>query len=809
MDLRVALRPLLFLVLTLVYVDISAAQAPFEADFQVVTDLGLGYVQQSETATGLIRRLDPTGPGSPKGVAVDQATKDVYYTDNSDRKVKVLRWATKTVEIIFDAGAVSPQAYLRGVAVDMGRGVVYYADTNTSKIVEVTVATKATRDVQTGIIAHSLVFDKANKKLYWSQTGSKIGIYSCSSTDANPASTGVVTENIVNPSGLDIDFVEGKLYWVERDLHSIECMYLNGTGRKQIRKEVYWKGPFHGLSVTTNFVFFVEENHNALRGFERHTNEFHQYPEQTFENMYDTASSNDNKDLCMRNFKKCSTGPGCVYINYICDGEPDCMDGSDEGALCTGGKKAFLTNKYLVVADDSHSSLFQVDPVSGAIVYLPTDDLTMPWTVAVNQYTGDIYFADDAEGKIAVLSASTWNTTTVKKFENEIASFGSLCLDADANILYFTMNEAPGYIAQIDLKDNSLKFIYKATASSVILPRTGLFLDKGARKLYWSDSALHGIYTISVDTAGAQPVKVLGGIDDPDGFYVDFKKQEMFWANSNTSSIDHSPLDGSNVGTIRQLPKGDGRQFRSLTVDDTYIYYTDTLSSSVNRVNRATKAVEVYADQGFASLSAIRYVEIMKTSTTAGPITMPTGPTGQSTLKSGSSGPSMQSGGPSGPSTQGGGPTGGGPSGPSTQGGGPSGASTQGGPTGGGPSGPSTQGAGPSGPSTNAGGPTGPQGSTAPGPSGGSTMGGSQTNAPGDGGSSTKIPAIVIPIAVFVGATIILFVAYMCSRSAVSSVGMASASAGAGMGGYNPYGQGNFGGGGARRNQPNYGYRLA
>ena len=104
--------------------------------------------------------------------------------------------------------------------------------------------------------------------MFWSNIGSTKAIQ-VSSMDGNDVRT-VVDRNIGNVSGLTLDRIQGRIYWIDHGIKSIETCSYNGMNRFTLyRNDRLIQSPF-SLILFEDHLYWIDTKLFALRAMERH-----------------------------------------------------------------------------------------------------------------------------------------------------------------------------------------------------------------------------------------------------------------------------------------------------------------------------------------------------------------------------------------------------------------------------------------------------------------------------------------------------------------------------------------------------------
>ncbi|XP_013386084.1 nidogen-1 isoform X2 [Lingula anatina] len=147
--------------------------------------------------------------GSPEGVAVDWVSRNMYWSDSALDRIEVARLDGSYRKTLFKTGLVNP----RGIAVDPARGNMYWADWNRREP-KIEVAN----------------MDGTNRRIF-------------------------VQDNLLLPNGLTMDYSSQQLCWGDAGTQRVECMRIDGVGRRTIYGLASY--PF-GLASTDTTIYWTD-----------------------------------------------------------------------------------------------------------------------------------------------------------------------------------------------------------------------------------------------------------------------------------------------------------------------------------------------------------------------------------------------------------------------------------------------------------------------------------------------------------------------------------------------------------------------
>jgi len=302
------------------------------------------------------------------GVDFDFATKRIFFSDISTNEVGMIHLNGSDKRILA-SGLRTPD----GIAYDWLARKIYWTDAQENTISRVGISHNTTIEV---VLAEGLdepraiVLSPCDRALYWSDWGEKPYIKRATIDGVKPVM--VVESGLGWPNGLSLDYSESRIYWADALTDRIESAQLNGEDRKVIisgiphvfgiavfGQYIYWTdwvtrsvkraGKFSGGNPVVlidsldaqpmDIKIFSSERHNCSAN-------------PCFDNggCSHTCSIQNGQRLCAcpQNLKliddfrcvalnstcgsqqfPCTNGE-CKRLLFVCDGDRDCSDASDE-----------------------------------------------------------------------------------------------------------------------------------------------------------------------------------------------------------------------------------------------------------------------------------------------------------------------------------------------------------------------------------------------------------------------------------------------------------------------------------------------
>ncbi|KAH9508596.1 hypothetical protein Btru_052121 [Bulinus truncatus] len=156
---------------------------------------------------------------------------------------------------------------VNGMAIDLRRSMIFYSDTLNRYIVQ-----QATNNGFTSTYAvntdqlRSLAVDTNTGEVYYASGGLHPRIEKFKYIGPNTTSV-LITNAIVNPFGIAIDYKAKLLYFCDAGTHTIEVMNTDGTNRKVLFTD--FSSQLSGLSITSQYIFYTDLNKRHIMRLNR------------------------------------------------------------------------------------------------------------------------------------------------------------------------------------------------------------------------------------------------------------------------------------------------------------------------------------------------------------------------------------------------------------------------------------------------------------------------------------------------------------------------------------------------------------
>ncbi|XP_069077783.1 low-density lipoprotein receptor-related protein 4 isoform X3 [Pleurodeles waltl] len=528
-------------------------------------------------------------------VALDWDAKDefVYWTDITTDSINRARWDGSGQQVVVDSSLESPA----GLAMDWVTNKLYWTDAGTDRI-EVSNTDGSMRTVliwENLDRPRDIVVDPVGGFMYWTDWGASPKIERAG-MDASGRIV-IISSNLTWPNGLAIDYEAERLYWTDAGTKSIEFSNLDGSDRRVLIGSNL-PHPF-GLTLYGDRIYWTDWQSKSIESADRKTGLQRRTLRENLENLMDIHVFHRHRSpvptACHINNGGCSHL--CLLAPLPKGHSCTCPTGVSlqaDGQTCFHGM-----SRFLVFARRTDIRAVSLDIPYFADVVIPVN-VTMKNTIAigVDPEEGKVYWADST---IRIISRGNLDGSQ----NEDIISTGlmttdGLAVDAIGRKLYWT--DTGTNRIEVGNLDGSMRrvLIWEKLDS----PRAiALYHEMGY--MYWSDWGENAKLERSGMDGSNREVLISNNLGWPNGLAVDKAGAQLLWADAHTERIETADLNGGNRHTLVspvQHPYG-------LTLLDSYIYWTDWQTRSIQRADKSTGGNMIVVCSNLPGLMDIQAVD--------------------------------------------------------------------------------------------------------------------------------------------------------------------------------------------------------
>ncbi|CAB3370017.1 Hypothetical predicted protein [Cloeon dipterum] len=491
--------------------------------------------------------------GIENATALDFVLRDlkIYWTDVQMKAIFKAYMNGSNVEKIIEYGLDQPE----GLAVDWVAHNIYWVDTG-KKTIEVSRLDGSSRRVlvwENIDEPRSLALNPRDGYMYWSDWR-KPGRIERTFMDGSIRET--ILNNIGRTNGLTVDFVDNLLFWAALDTSAIECSELSGRNKRVIIN-TDMKTPF-GLTQYQDFVYWTDwitgeiSRANKKTGLNR--TKIHEKLERVTDIHIFHASRQSDWNQCEVSNGKCShlclvqpeqessalkarTAYVCscpthyTLVNNTCVPPLNFLLYSQKNAIVRLSPNQYeypfvqmpipsLRNVRALEFDPLSQWIYWVDGKNPTIkkvlsngknltFVIPPEEKTFPFDLAVDPYSGFIFWTCSESNSINVTRSDGIYVGTVVKVENEKPRY--LAIHSKRGLLFWTDHGSVPRIKRARLDGHNTLVI--ATGLNNL---TGLAVDSEADLIFYA----YQEFIFSNDLVGSKPYQLASGIHQLAGLAV-------------------------------------------------------------------------------------------------------------------------------------------------------------------------------------------------------------------------------------------------------------------------------------------------
>ncbi|KAL8625703.1 hypothetical protein ACOMHN_043978 [Nucella lapillus] len=189
----------------------------------------------------------------------------VYWTDVTKEEIKRVNLKMNTIETVASQNVSTPD----GLAVDWVHGHLYWTDTGLDHI-EVSTLNGDMRSVliQDGLDEpRAIALHPSKGLMFWTDWGYSPKIESAGMNGKSRKT--IISEEIIWPNGLTIDYVDDRLYWIDAKTHQIGSSDLDGLNRRMILRGHQYLGHPFSITVFEDFLYWSDWPSESIRRYNK------------------------------------------------------------------------------------------------------------------------------------------------------------------------------------------------------------------------------------------------------------------------------------------------------------------------------------------------------------------------------------------------------------------------------------------------------------------------------------------------------------------------------------------------------------
>ncbi|CAB0020575.1 unnamed protein product, partial [Nesidiocoris tenuis] len=443
---------------------------------------------------------------------------------------------------------------------------------------------------------HGIALDPTKGYMFFTKWGTVRPMLERAQLDGTERKT-LVSEKIVYPYGITVDYAVQHVYWVDTYLDFIERIDYDGRNRKTVRKGypvinnrssflLFGKGRpgmIKGIPMTPNLKPGPSEEATVpVTNLNRPTTLDYHVASQY---IYWADQHPYVKKLMIR-----SNESKCIHNSQVCDGEADCSDGSDELVAPKGPCSVWARISSATMASAFRLTIAATETTTVATVAMKK---TANSSVAVSSSTVRRCRPAFPKAKSATMSS-------IAKEER------MRCRDTLRDLQQSSRDQVRG---SEDVQCSSFDFKFEKHHSPGFPPYAdhGLYLLDGCHRrenlsriahsrllLFWTDwDALAPRIESSAMTGEHRKVIVqISQISNgawPNGLTLDYTTLRVYWIDARSDSIHSVDYDGGDHKVVLKGHDLLSHPF-AISLYGMHVYWTDWRSNSVLRADKRTGA---------------------------------------------------------------------------------------------------------------------------------------------------------------------------------------------------------------------------
>ncbi|XP_061191591.1 low-density lipoprotein receptor-related protein 6-like [Saccostrea echinata] len=498
--------------------------------------------------------------------AVDTNSQLIYFVDSRSKRLKKTDIITRNFRTVAHIGSATDMNF------DWVANLLIWIDPTGSSIQTYSINSGSTTVIYSGLQQPaSLTVDAYNGYLFWLSGQLRKSIMRGNLRRTLPEAI-VSSPNLDSPTSLYYDITSNRIYWLDRSI--IKSCLTNGSNIKNHTvtlgaTQIFVYKDFFGW-MDKNRIYFARKSANSSEI----VFDLIQSPKEVV--IYDSSLQRDKSGVCN------DLNGGCEDICVPIQSGRKCE--CDFGLQLQTDMKtcdaSVYTKNFLIVVDNSHGRILQIDINTGSLVKLPIS-VQSSSGIAFDRSTKELIYSDGSSKTIMSTTLHGKNTTLV--YVTGYAHAERLTIDYSTGNIYFSAVasiSSQSYIGVVHRKS----FLHKTLLSNLHRPKDiVLYPSKGF--LYWTETGSTREIGRSYMDGTSQTFIATTEIGAPTGLAIDFTSNRLYWTDAIKNRIEYSDLNGGN----RHVLTTDKDAFPfGIIVHGQYLYYIASNRQGVTKINKAT-----------------------------------------------------------------------------------------------------------------------------------------------------------------------------------------------------------------------------
>ncbi|BET02800.1 low-density lipoprotein receptor [Nesidiocoris tenuis] len=448
---------------------------------------------------------------------------------------------------------------------------------------------------------HGIALDPTKGYMFFTKWGTVRPMLERAQLDGTERKT-LVSEKIVYPYGITVDYAVQHVYWVDTYLDFIERIDYDGRNRKTVRKGYPVQNLFDITVFEDNLYVTSWKNQSVIR-----INKFATHDFETLTNnskpfsihVYHRRRQPDVAHPCNTKNGGCSQICIPAWNNNIAKARCYCQSGY---RLFSNGKCVLNNRSSFLLFGKGRPGMIKGIPMTPNLKPGPSEEATVPVTNLNRPTTLDyhvasqyIYWADQHPPKIARQKLD--GSMREIWMGDDVSNCEGLAVDWIGLNLYWT-DDMAGSVSVAPLDRPTLR---KHLHTGISHPRAiALHLDSNEPLVIWADwdasSNQSSSIQASLTDGTSRRSLVSEGLHWPSGLTVDHVTKTLYWCDAYLRKIEMTSLEHPSERKVL-LGKGPLESVYGLTYYSNYLFWTDLQNGTITAMHLEDRNITVLSIQ--------------------------------------------------------------------------------------------------------------------------------------------------------------------------------------------------------------------